>query len=206
LLYFIPNGDTPETTTETTAFVYTNRPQLGQQNWTKFSGWNWTCGCRSLQGNVFFGDANGNIWFYGNRDDEVFTDFVDLTAMPAVVVGTPITFQWRGVWIDFKAKTNVKNTKTISFDTRGQAEFTAKMYVDEVVSAPALSGQFSGGEQGGFGSGGQPFGGGRNTAYKKKYGWPAKFNIAMFDISGSADAKFGLTSISVSYQLGSDNR
>jgi hypothetical protein len=56
------------------------------------------------------------------------------------------------------------------------------MYVDNILEdlngpAPVLTTEFSGGEQGGFGHGPQPYGGGRNTLTRNCMLGLAKFEI-----------------------------
>jgi hypothetical protein len=203
-MLFIPNADAIGDTTETHVFTYSYRSVLKQDNWSEWGGWNFTCGCRSLQGNIFFGDANGDIWLMGSRDNPVHADYVDLVSVPPDndPEGVAITFDWELPWMDFRNRTQVKNSKYIGFDTRGYGEFTCSMYVDNITSAPTLSTLFSGGEQGAFGDGDQPYGGGRNTSYKKLYAWPAKFEIAKFRFQGSIREPLAFVSISLQYQLG----
>lgn len=199
-LLFVPNGDTVETTTETSVFVYNYRPVLKHENWAKFEGWNFTCGARSLSGRIFFGDADANIWLYGDRQDQIDTDYTVGT------VGVGIEFVWELPWADFGDRTRVKHSKHISFDTRGASEFTVQMFVDNFVDTPALEMRFSGGEQGNFGSGPQPYGGGRNTSRKKHYAWPTKFEIAKLRFSGTANAQLSFVSVSLHYLVGGINR
>lgn len=207
-MLFIPNADTLAGTTETPCYVYSYRPKLKQDNWAEFRGWNFTCGCRTLQGNIFFGDADGFLWLYGSRDNPIYADAVD-TYQDADVnnpEGNPIDYTWEWPWIDMRQRTRVKNSKYISMDTRGAADFTVDMYIDNIITQPQLSMDFSGGEQGAFGDGPQPFGGGRITSYKKKYAWPCKFEIAKFMFSGATSEELAFVSLSLLYQLGSENR
>lgn len=194
-IVFIPNTDSITTTTETVGYVYNYRPSLGQQNWARFRGWNFTCGVRSLAGNNFFGDKNGNIWLYGTEADPIDDDN-----------GTAITFSWEVPWLDFGNRSITKSSRYISFDTRGASEFTVDMFVDNFTDTPHLTTRFSGGEQGLFGEGSQPYGGGRNTAVKKQYAWPCKFEIAKLRFSGQSDAQLAFVSITIDYMTGGKNR
>lgn len=200
-MLFVPNAETVEDTTETTVFVHNYRPSLKQNSWSVWHGWNFTCGCRSLQGNIFFGDADGNIWLFGNKFNPIYADYVDMLSTP-VYGGTPITFDWTMPWLDFGKRDTAKESKYLSFDTRGQGEFTAEMYVDN-FNTVSLSTEFSGGEQGLFGTGDQPYGGGRNTSYKKLYSWPARFQIARLRLSGSTTEELAFVSMTMKYRLGS---
>jgi hypothetical protein len=199
-MLFVPNAETVADTTETRAFVYSYRPSLRQEAWSLFGNWNFTCGVRSLTGRVFFGDKNAKIWVLGSDDDPIYTDN-----------GAPIPFDWELPWLDFGQRTKSKTSKHISFDTRGLSEFDCRMYVDNFytnkgVDSPALRTEFSGGGQGHFGEGPQPYGGGRNTARKWHYTWPAKFQIAKLRFSGNSDAGLSFVSISLHYLLGGINR
>lgn len=185
----VPNADTLAETTETIGFVLNYRASTKQQSWCKFTGWNFTCGCRSLQGEVFFGDVDANIWLYDGDED-----YCDPT-------GVPIEYTWEMPWLDFGARTKSKHTKYIGFDTRGASEFTVEMYIDNLLTAPALSMEFSAGEQGQFGDGPQPYGGGRNTSRKKLYAWPMKFQIAKLKITGTSSEGLAFVSISFYYHM-----
>ena len=199
-MLFVPNAETVADTTETKAFVYNYRPALRQECWSLFGNWNFTCGVRSLTGRVFFGDKNADIWVLGSDDDPIYTDN-----------DQPIPFDWELPWLDFGQRTKSKTSKHISFDTRGLSEFDVRMYVDNFYTnkgqdAPALTTEFSGGGEGHFGEGPQPYGGGRNTARKWHYVWPAKFQIAKLRFSGLSDAGLSFVSISLHYLLGGINR
>lgn len=204
-MLFVPNA----AGTESPCYVLSFRPSLKLNAWGEFRDWNWTCGCRSLQGNIFFADADGKLWRYGNRDAPVYTDYVDLVSpieQGYNSEGTDIAFDWELPWMDFKNRATTKTSRYISFDTRGSGEFNAIMYVDNILSAPALQMGFSGGEQGGFGQGPQPFGGGRNTSYKKQYGWMSKFEIAKLRFTGTANGPLAFVSITMHYAMGGINR
>jgi len=198
-MFFVPNTDTLATTTETTAFVLTYRPQLRHNAWSLFSGWNFTCGTRSLQSELFFADKDCNIWLYTGDED-----FVDETTPADTAVG--IEYTWEFPWLDFREREKSKTTKYISFDTRGASEFTVEMFCDNLLAGAACAAQFSAGDQGGFGEGPQPFGGGRNTSRKKLHAWPAKFQIMKLRISGIAKEGLSFVSITLHYLLGGIRR
>lgn len=202
---FVPNEDTLAATTDTTAYVY-NRLSDNQEAWCKYEGWNFTCGTRSLQGDLFFGDKDGKLWLYtGDKD------YTDLISDPVDPDGTPITFDWEMPWLDIADRANSKTSKYISFDTRGASEFTCTMYIDELKGedgefAVALQTEFSAGEQGQFGGGPQPYGGGRNTSYKKLYAWPCKFQLCKLRFTGEASEGLAFVSITMHYLKGGLNR
>lgn len=198
-MLFVPNSDDIATTTETKAFVFNYKPSLRQNNWCIFEGWNFTCGCRSVGRNVFFGDKDGNIWLYGSRDNPIYADAVDTISATPNPEGNEIEFEWETPWIDLSDRARNKEAKYISFDTRGEGEFTCEMYVDEMTSA-SLSTGFSGGSQGGHGNGPQPYGAGRNTSYKKLYAWPVKFQIARLRFTGAVKDRLAFIAITLRFK------
>lgn len=201
---FVPNADTIAETTETRAFVYT-RVSDNVEAWSEFRDWNFTCATKSLQGEIFFGDSDGNIWLYEGN-----VDYYDPHTLSATA-GIGIDFDWEMPWLDFGNRTSTKDSKYISFDTLGASEFTCSMYVDELRDEnndliPLLQAQFSGGNQGQYGGGLQPYGGGRNTARKRLYAWPTKFLIAKLRFTGTSTDGLAFVSISMHYLLGGINR
>lgn len=202
-MVFVPNNDDPDLTTETKAFVYSYRPLLKQDGWSEYTGWNWTCGCRSSLGILFFGDATGQIWRYGSRDNPIYYDFMAAAPPPDQPdFGTLIAISWELPWLDLKNRDRVKNSKHISFDTRGDSTFTCQMYVDNVISSPALSMTFTGGES----TVDAPILANRPTPYKKMYAWPAKFEIMKLKFSGTVIGNTSFASITLKYKLGGINR
>lgn len=206
-MFFIPNTDVPATTTETKAYVFNYRPSLKLANWSRFDGWNWTCACRSLQGSVFFGDADGKLWVYGSKDDPVYSDLAEEPTINGGA-GNPINFDWELPWSDFNKRTTSKTTKYISMDTRGSARFTVMMYVDRYrinssqEDAPLLSMEMLGGDINGFGNGDQAYGGGRDSSNEHLWAWPAKFKLMKLRFTGSTIAALRFASVSLHYQLG----
>jgi hypothetical protein len=186
-MLFVPSADM----TSQRVFVYNYRPTINQAAWCEFGGWNVVAATKSQAGNIILCNADGQIWLYGNKDRPYLRDFLsDISA------GVGITFDYEFPWVDLGSRTQTKTSKYISFDTRGRSEFTCDMYVDNFLTTPALTTRFSGGEQGMFGHGPQPYGGGRVTSNKKLYAWPSKFEIAKLRFHGVADE--GLSFVSVS--------
>jgi hypothetical protein len=208
-MFFIPNNDVLAATTETTCYVFTYRPSLNTAGWARFDGWNFTCGCRSVGGSVFFADTAGKIWRLGDKIDPVYSDFV---GDPSNEDGVAIDFDWELPWSDVNKRLNVKMSRYLSLDTRGTAEFTAKMYVDRFITdtngndSPLLSVDYSAGDTGGFGGGDQPYGGGRNTANEQLWAWPAKFQFMKLRFTGSVTEQLKFVSISLQYQEGNKFR
>lgn len=210
-MFFVPNGTTAANSTESVGYIFNYRPSLGVTSWARFDGWNWVCAVRTGQNNIFFGDKEGRFWLYGSAQNVITEDFIgDVTINGGE--GTPISFEWELPWLDFGKRAKSKTSKYISFDTRGTARFTCKMYVDRYtqdyggVEAPQLTTEFVGGDTGGFGNGPQAFGGGRDTSNELLYAWPAKFQICKLNFSGDAAGGLSFASITVHYQDGGINR
>lgn len=207
-LFFVPNADTLEETTQTTVYAYVFRPSLQIKAWSRFDGWNFTCGCRSGQGNLFFGDADGKLWLYGSEQYPIHSDFVGDPSVNSGE-GNPISFDWELPWSDVNKRTKVKVSKYLALDTSGTGEFIVEMYTDKVrygeggVDAPLLQMEMTGGDTGGFGEGDQPYGGGRATADSRLYSWPAKFVWMKFRFRGQVTEPLKFSSISLMYQEGS---
>ena len=210
-LFFVPNAATVAETTETKAFVFNFRPSLKVAAWARFDGWNWVCAVRTSQNNIFFGDKSGKLWLYGSAETPILSDFTnDVTVNGGL--GVPILFEWELPWSDFGKRAKSKLTKFISFDTRGLARFTCKMYIDRYkvdrngADAPALVTEFVGGDVAGFGNDNQPFGGGRDTSNELLYSWPSKFQLAKLNFSGAASGGLSFASITMHYIDGGINR
>ena len=200
-MLFVPNAATVAATTETRVYVLHYSQTDRQVRWTYFTGWNFTCGCRTLQGNVVFGDKVGDLWLYGNSQNRLTKDYI---RQPGT--GQPIAFEWETPWIDFRARSQTKTSKYVGFDTEGTGEFACQMFVDRYLDAPACEMQFSGGDQGQFGKGPQPFGGGRNTSYEKNYAWPSKFKLAKMRFSGSVSEPLKFVAFTLHYLSGNNLR
>jgi hypothetical protein len=206
-MFFIPNGNTLDETTETTGFAYLFRPSLNVKSWSRFDGWNWTCGARTQQGNVFFGDKDGKLWLYGSKLEPIYADYVNDPDGEAE--GLDIDFDWELPWNDVKSRGKTKHTKYLALDTGGTSDFTAKMYIDrlryndDLEDTPALETEMVGADVEGFGGAEVPFGGGRNTADERLYGWPAKFKLMKLRFTGSSKLPLEFISITLFFQEGS---
>lgn len=193
---------------ETEVFVYTNIPQLKVTAWALFSGWNFSCGCRSGQGRLFF--ANGSkIYIYGTAEDAIYGDLINDSAIVDPTNGNDIVFRYAMPWFDLDHRMLNKNLRYIQLSTEGTATFTVRGYVDYITEdadgadAPTNSVTFVGGDSGGYGQGDQPYGGGRRTATERNWAWTSKLRTAKLVFSGSTTAQFKLIGISLVYLLGS---
>lgn len=183
-LAFIPHiGGSGGVANSKTVFAYNYRPQLRQDAWSIFGDttWNYTCGCASLEGTLFFGNGNGVIYVYGSRDN--------------VITGN-VSWTWETPWLDFGDRAKSKEMRYISFDTRGYGNFTVSMYVDNYLGGAARTATF------GFGDSTAT----RHTDLKKLIAWPCKFQICKFiftGVSSAAQAKAdSFVAITLQYLLG----
>ena len=206
-MFFVPNASTVAETTETKCFCYTYRPNLRVEAWNTYSGWNWTCAVKTLQGNIFFGTADGKLFRFGNKENPVYKDFVGDYAVNNGE-GAAINFDWELAWAEFGSRVETKTTRYISFDTRGSGAFTCDMYCDQLMTdadgndAPQLTMDFTGGDNQGFGSSLVGYGGGRTTGDERLYGWPAKFKLAKLRFRGAVEDELAFVSITLFFMKG----
>jgi hypothetical protein len=210
-MFFVPNNDDKTKTTETKAYCFLYRPTLSVSSWCRFDGWNFTCGARSQEGNIFFGDPNGKLWLYGSKVNPIYVDYVgDSTVNNGS--GVPINFDWELPWSDVNKRSRTKSSKYISFDTRGTGRFSVSMYCDRYIKdksgndLPQLTMTMTGGDAVGYGGPTHPFGGGRRTSNELLYAWPAKFMQMKLRFRGSTTTELAFVAISMLYLEGSFQR
>jgi hypothetical protein len=210
-MFFVPNGDSLATTTETKVYCFLYRPTLSVSAWCRFDGWNFTCAARSSEGHIFFGDKNGKLWLHGSEDVPIYSDYMQDDAINNKA-GVPINFDWELPWSDLNKRVKSKVSKYISLDTRGTGRFNVDMYCDRYLTdmngndAPQLSMSMVGGDVVGFGGPTHPFGGGRRTSSEMRYAWPAKFQIMKLRFRGSTTTALSFVSVSLLYLEGNYNR
>lgn len=207
-MFFIPNADTLEATTETVAYCFIYRPTLNASAWSKITGWNFTCGVKSLEGYLFFGDKSGKVWLMGNDNEPIYSDYMDDDTINSGN-GVPISFDWELPWAEVSRRTTNKASKYIQIDTRGTGRFNVAMYVDRYRTdadgndAPALTMDMVGGDVIGFGGPSHPFGGGRRSSTEMLYSWPAKFRMMKLRFRGETTTALSFVAIHLLYQEGS---
>jgi hypothetical protein len=121
--------------------------------------------------------------------------------------GNPIPFEFELPWIDGKDPLKLKHLRYVSIATKGDAEFTYDIYVDNlfkdvddnVVYAPGVSMTFIGNDAYGFGFDDGPFGMGRRSRDPRLYAIPIKFKTIKFKIWGQATKKLELINLSFLY-------
>lgn len=230
-LLFIPNNNELLDTTETVCYAYTM--SSGTTNsvmdgaWSKFTGWNFQCGCTSALNEVFLIDKT-KIYQLGNIDNQIYSDFMDDPAYPAQndddISGKAIEFEWEFPWTDFGARAITKHTRYIQISSTGIANFNLDMFLDYVYydvngnKNPQLSLSFVGGDSYGYGngknnddtdttiSGIQLYGAGRRTNSELLFAYPAKFKIAKLNINGKSKHKLDINSLTIYYQKGNIRR
>ncbi len=210
---FIPNNSNPAYATETIGFVFSTNNALKIKAWSRYKGLNFTCGCRSSFGRVFFGKG-AKIYVQGNKQDPVYADYVDdIVLGDADGTGTAISFTWELPWSDFDRRIHTKTNRYIALDTKGTAQFTLQTFVDNLYEnkqtsalTPALTANFVGGDAVGFGGGTQNYGGSRRTADERLWRWPVKHKIMKNRIFGSTKEPLKIISMTVAYFDGSIRR
>ena len=186
--------------TETYGYIYTFIQELRVRAWARFRGWKWKASTVTELGTVIFADGK-RLFTYGNMNDRVYKDFV------GTVDERNIEFQWELPWNDLRDRMVLKRTRYLALDTEGNARFTVMMFRDNIykrrgVLQPAIAVDYIGGDNGGFGSNGQPFGGGRRTVEERLYEWPCEGRILKVRMQGSVDSKLRIIAFSLMYHKG----
>jgi len=209
-MLFVPNHPLQASTTETTVWVFTSKPSQKIEQWSKFEGWNFRAACRSFLNRIFLADAT-RIYVYGTESDQYYADFINGPS-DTDGTGTDVEFDVEFPWVDFGQRPQIKQSRYVQLESLGDSPFTLEMYIDNLrydmygEDDPALSIDFIGGESGGYGSGEQPFGGGRRTIDERVWNWPSKFKIAKFRIKGASKKDLRLISLTVLRLHGSTSR
>lgn len=108
-------------------------------------------------------------------------------------LGEPINFELEMPWLDGKDPMQTKHIRFVSIATKGTAEFTLSVWVDNLYKdasgvlqySPALSMLFIGNDAPGFGFDAGPYGGGRRSNDPRLYKFPVRFKAIKPKISGS---------------------
>jgi hypothetical protein len=190
--------------TETLGYIYTFVNELKIRAWARYRGWRWRSSCRTELGNIVFADDR-RLFLLGSGTNPLYSDFIGTTDKRS------IAFQWEMPWADFDQRVQIKHMRYVQLDTRGTAEFTMMMFVDELYMLDGLlipnnAMTFVGGENGGYGNNGQPYGGGRRTSDQRLYAWVARGKLMKLRFEGVVDAPIRIVAISLMYQNGSIRR
>ena len=190
--------------TETLGYIYTFVNELKVRAWSRFRNWRWRASAHTELGTVAFADDQ-RLFIYGDANNPLYSDFIGTEDE------APIAHAWELPWADFDQRVNEKHTRYLQLDTAGTAQFSVKMFVDllykrDGVLIPNNEMTMVGGDNGGFGSGGQPYGGGRRTSTQRLYDWPARGKLMKFRFEGTSDEPLRYVAISLLYQNGSIRR
>lgn len=177
-MLFVPNDSDPNATTETICYAYTIARQSKDRPWSRFRGWNFRSGCRSVGGNVFF-TKGSRVYLYGGQQTPIYGDENDyqdtwsdlttwddytgwsvpddLTQYNETRTGLPIRFDWQFPWADFGKRMVDKFTRFVQVDAFGLSEYNLDMFVDNfVIDQSALGDTFTDGTTFADGSGWLP--------------------------------------------------
>lgn len=201
-MLFVPNADAVADTTETKCYVLTYNRRKSVRAWTRFRGWNFRCGDRTLGDTLYFFSGT-KMYAYGNVAEPLTQDF---DGDPAGSVA--ITFDWELPWNDFDSDTRFKKTRYLKLVTQGSAQFDVNLYCDFItedanaVDAPQLTLPMTAGLPG-FGTGPQPFGAGRRTNDQRAWPFTAKFVFGKLRMRGAVTEQLRFKSITFLYHIGS---
>lgn len=123
--------------------------------------------------------------------------------------GKPIKFTWEWPWGDFDKRLNTKAIRAVMPDVGGTGKFFLRIFNDLLYKnkntgslIPSRTLEFIAGDSGGFGSGPQPYGGGRRT--KEQLYWPVPVNgkLHKFRIEGETTDPLRFIAFSIVYHEG----
>lgn len=124
--------------------------------------------------------------------------------------GNSIPFEMELPWIDGKDPTKLKQLRFVSVASKGDAEFSVDAYVDNlfkdvqgnVVYNPSASMVFIGNDAYGYGFDDGSYGMGRRSRDPRLYGFPLKFKVIKFRITGSINKKLDVVNMSFLFARG----
>lgn len=162
-MLFVPNNSR-DLQQYVTCFAYRSIDKLNIKSWSTLKGWNWGAACRSSEGNIFYARQNSTcIFLQGDAktnplnadyigEQETFSDgatFTDQTGFSPVAdvskSGVPIKWAWELPWSDLKHRALSKTLKYIILDTEGGEQFTLKVFIDDLRTAPDFGEDFADG-------------------------------------------------------------
>lgn len=236
-LLFIPNADDYDDITEYICYAYTlsnnNKQTATTGAWSKFTGWNFQCGCTSALNDIYLINKT-KIYQLGSINNPYYADYIDDPDYPATDTepsGKAIEFEWEFPWADFGDRSATKHSRYLSISSTGTSEFCIDFFTDYIYYNnyykqldPQLTMDFVAGDSYGYGNGNyatkdttineinvtytgkQNYGGGRITNNELLFAWTTKFKIAKFRIHGSSKYKLNINSITLYYQIGNIRR
>ncbi len=218
-LLFIPNNDEYDDITEYICYAYTinnnNKQSATSGAWSKFTGWNFQCGCTSALNDVYLINKT-KIYLLGSINNPIYADYVDDPDYPVTdnePSGKEIEFDWEFPWADFGDRSATKHSRYLAISSTGNSEFNIDFFIDYIYYNnyynkldPQLTMNFLAGDSNGWGNGKQNYGGGRITNNELLFAWTTKFKIAKFRLHGASKYKLNINSITLYYQMGNIRR
>lgn len=165
---------------------------LKKISWSEVAGWDFSCGCSTLEKRVFFCEGT-KLYQYGNdifADENYYDDD-----------GTNIEVDFELPWLDMGSRAQKKRIGRILADTEGTAEVTIQIFRDKIYKDslgnydPAVEMDIKCGSSGGYGNPSTGYGGGRRADDERHWGLPLECNLMKFRVFGSINAKMLWTSV-----------
>lgn len=181
---------------------------------------NWNTGTTYFVGDLIFDEDTEQVFecnvSHISGANSFLQDRVDQTLDPKweLYEGREIEMELESPWIEGRDPRSVKILKFISMVTKGTAEFTFKVWVDnlykdengDVLHQPALSMDFIGNDAPGFGFDAGPYGGGRRSNDPRQFKYPAKFKTLKFGIVGMTRKPIEFQAVTFLYAQGNYKR
>ena len=155
--------------------------------WSTLSGWDFTCGCNTLEKRVFFG-KDDKIYKYGNRvfeNEKIYTDD-----------GVAISIDAELPWLHVGGRAVKKSLKRLLIDTEGTAKFQIQLFRDKIYKDendnydPALTMDVVCGSASGYGDISETFGGERRLKDERYWGFPLEFKLIKIRLVGDITNEF----------------
>lgn len=154
VMFFIPTVDTGVSTATMKVYAY-SMLNSGKYAWSEYRGWDFQCGCVSVEGRVFF--ANGlRLYRHGSRYEPVLSDYEGVKPYDGLpsdnvsgyVYGTLSSSATLAVGIDFyhelpqnalQDRTVWKSLHYLTMDTQGSSPFDVQLFTDDLAKRVATS-------------------------------------------------------------------
>lgn len=165
----------------------------------------WTTGTNYVVGNIIIDTSSEKQYkcLVNHTSGPTLDD--DLENHPTYweeYIGVPIEWSMELPWISGRTPLQTKFIKALSINARGSAAYTVECYIDDlyknedgdVIHDPALTMEFVGNQQGGFGAD-ATFGSGRRSNDPRLYRFPVKCKSVKFRLLGSSTRALQILSI-----------
>lgn len=128
--------------------------------------------------------------------------------------GVAIDFDMEMPWLDSQDPMKVKQLRFVKVGTKGTAEFSLDLYVDNlfedsngnIIYSPAITMNFIANDAVGFGQDAGPYGGGRRSGDPRLFGTPVKFKTMKPRITGSTKKPLQIINMSFLFARGKYKR